>query len=202
MTANLIALVAATIVLLLIPGPNVAIIVATSLRDGLRYGLITAFGTTAGLALQLAMVVVGMSALIETAAVALTWIKWAGVAYLVWLGIRTWNEPADDLSEAKLASGSVTFWRGFGLAVVNPKTLLFNAAFLPQFVPAGANASGQLLLVATVFLAVVVVGDSLWALCAATARKWLIKYGKIRNRLTGGLLVSSGVGLALTRQSL
>ena len=130
MTANLLALIGATIILLLIPGPNVAIIVATSLRDGLRYGLITALGTTAGLALQLALVVAGMAALIETAAIALTWIKWAGVIYLVWLGIRTWNEPAADLDQANVASGKVSFWRGFGLAVVNPKTLLFDAAFL------------------------------------------------------------------------
>lgn len=123
MSANLSALIAATVVLLLIPGPNVAIIVATSLRDGLKYGLITTFGTTAGLALQLALVVIGMAALIEAAAATLSWIKWAGVVYLVWLGVRTRNEPAADLADAKIVSRTVTFWRGFGLAVVNPKTL-------------------------------------------------------------------------------
>ena len=101
MASNYIALVAATVILLLIPGPNVAIIVATSLRDGLRYGLITALGTTAGLALQLVLVVGGMAALIEVAATALTWIKWAGVIYLLWLGIRTWNEPTDSLDQPK-----------------------------------------------------------------------------------------------------
>ncbi len=100
-----------------------------------------------------------------------------------------------------LASRSVTFWRGFGLAVINPKTLLFNAAFLPQFVPAGESAAGQLVLVAAVFLTIVVIGDALWASFAAYARKWLIKFGKIRNKLTGGLLVGSGLGLALSRRT-
>ena len=202
MSANLSALIAATVVLLLIPGPNVAIIVATSLRDGLKYGLITTFGTTAGLALQLALVVIGMAALIEAAAATLSWIKWAGVVYLVWLGVRTRNEPAADLADAKIVSRTVTFWRGFGLAIVNPKTLLFNAAFLPQFVPAGDNAAGQLVLVASVFLGVVVVGDSLWAVFAAAARKYLINIRNIQNKVTGALLACAGLGLALSRRTL
>lgn len=200
--ANIFALIAATVVLLLIPGPNIAIIVASSLRDGLRYGLITAFGTTAGLALQLSLVVAGMATVIEMAASALVWIKWAGVMYLIYLGIRTWKEAAHDLEALDRRSQAVTFWRGFGLAVVNPKTLLFNAAFLPQFVASEPGASGQLWIVAAVYLTVIVIGDSMWAMFAASARKWLIKYGKMRNKLTGGLLVGSGVGLALTRQTL
>lgn len=200
--ANILALIVATAVLLLIPGPNVAIIVASSLRDGLRYGLITAFGTTAGLALQLVLVIAGMATIIEMAASALTWIKWAGVIYLVYLGIRTWSDVQDDLEALGRVSQVLTFWRGFGLAVVNPKTLLFNAAFLPQFVASEAGATGQLWIVAAVYLTVIVIGDSMWAMFAASARKWLKKYGKIRNKMTGGLLVGSGVGLALTRQTL
>ena len=200
--ANILALIAATLVLLLIPGPNVAIIVASSLRDGLRYGLITAFGTTAGLALQLMLVVAGMATVIEMAASALIWIKWAGVVYLVYLGIQTWRDVQDDLEAMGQRSQAVTFWRGFGLAVVNPKTLLFNAAFLPQFVASEPGATGQLWMVAGIYLTVIVIGDSMWAIFAASARKWLKKYGKIRNKLTGGLLVGSGFGLALSRQTL
>ena len=94
------ALVAATVVLILIPGPNVALIVANSLKHGLRLGLVTAAGTTMGIAIQLLMVVAGMAALIDVAASALIWIKWIGVVYLLYLGIRTWNEPADDLRRA------------------------------------------------------------------------------------------------------
>jgi threonine/homoserine/homoserine lactone efflux protein len=73
---NIVALIAATIVLILIPGPNVALIVANSLRHGMRIGIITSLGTTVGIAVQLLVVVVGMAALIELVADALTWIKW------------------------------------------------------------------------------------------------------------------------------
>lgn len=96
---NFILLVLATSVLVVIPGPNVALIVANSLRYGLRMGVMTVLGTTAGVATQLALVVLGLVAIVEMAADALSWIKWAGVAYLIWLGIRTWREPATDLEK-------------------------------------------------------------------------------------------------------
>lgn len=199
--SNILALVAATVVLILIPGPNVALIVANSLKHGFRLGYITALGTTAGIALQLLLVVAGMAALIEVAATALTWIKWAGVAYLVYLGVKTWNTPADDLSQIEPMSARGTFWRGFAFAVINPKTLLFNAAFLPQFVGDASTASGDLLVVSAVFLAVIVVGDTLWALCAASARRWLRRWSSLRNRVTGSFLLGAGLGLALTHRN-
>ena len=75
----LVALIVATSILVIIPGPNVALIVANSLQHGFRMGAMTALGTTVGVALQLAIVVGGMAALVELAAGALTWIRWAGV---------------------------------------------------------------------------------------------------------------------------
>jgi threonine/homoserine/homoserine lactone efflux protein len=200
--SSIIALILATVVLILIPGPNVALIVANSLRHGLKFGLITTLGTTAGIAIQLFLVIAGMAALIELAASALIWIKWLGVAYFVYLGLRTWNEPADDLAQIYAQSESGTFWRGFGLAVINPKTLLFNAAFLPQFVGGANGATGELFVLATIFLTVIVIGDALWALFAASARNLLNQYGNLRNKVTGGFLFGAGVGLALSRRSL
>ena len=156
---NISALIAATIVLILIPGPNVALIVANSLHHGMRIGVITSLGTTVGIALQLLIVVLGMAALIEVVADALTWIKWIGVAYLLYIGVRTWREPASDLSDIKAQSQTHAFWRGVFFAVINPKTLLFNAAFLPQFVGNTSDAGSQLLLLAGVFMIVIVIGD-------------------------------------------
>ncbi|MDH3547396.1 MAG: LysE family translocator, partial [Gammaproteobacteria bacterium] len=180
---NLFALIAATMILVMIPGPNVALIVANSLRYGLRMGSITVLGTTFGVGLQLVAVVLGMAVIIELIAEALTWIRWVGVAYLIWLGIRIWNEPADDLS--KIGAAPAMFWRGCLVAATNPKTLLFNAAFLPQFVGSGDSAVGQLALVASVFLTVLLAGDMLWALFAGSARRLLVRHSKIRNRFTG-----------------
>ena len=198
--ANLLVLIAATAVLVMIPGPNAALIVANTLRYGLRMGCVTVFGTTLGVAIQLAAVVLGMAAIIEFAAEALTWIRWAGVAYLVYLGIRTWNEEPGDLNSVSAAPA--VFWRGCMIAAINPKTLLFNAAFLPQFVVANGDVGQQLAVVAAVFLAVLLLGDMLWALGASSARILLDRYAGARNRITGGFLVVAGVGLALSRRNI
>ena len=196
--SSLLPLVIATAILVMIPGPNVALIVANSLKYGFRMGVHTVLGTTVGVGLQLVLVVLGLAVIVEVAAEALQWIKWAGVAYLVFLGIRTWREPADDLSQIEAAPAM--FWRGCLVAVLNPKTLLFNAAFIPQFVgTAGATAS-QPAAVAVVFLAVLFVGDVLWAAFASSARRVLARYAKMRNRLTGAFLTAAGIGLALSRR--
>ena len=200
--SNVAALALATIVLVMIPGPNVALIVANSLRYGLKSGLVTAFGTTTGLALQLFVVIAGMAALIEVAASALTWIRWLGVLYLFYLGIKTWREPAANLDDVHTLSSRRAFWRGAGFAVINPKTLLFNAAFLPQFVGAGPDATFELVIVASTFLSVVVVGDAAWALFAASARGWLARFGHLRNKITSGFLLTAGMGLAMSRRSI
>lgn len=195
---SLLPLVIATAILVMIPGPNVALIVANSLKYGFRMGVHTVLGTTVGVGLQLALVVLGLVAIVEVAAEALLWIKWAGVAYLVFLGIRTWREPADDLS--KIEAAPAMFWRGCLIAVLNPKTLLFNAAFIPQFVGAAGATAAQLTVVAAVFLAVLFVGDLLWAAFASSVRPVLGRYAKMRNRLTGTFLTAAGIGLALSRR--
>lgn len=198
MIENLLALSIATAILVAIPGPNVALIVANSLRFGLREGAITVLGTTLGVALQLGLVVLGMVALIEFAAETLAWVRWAGVAYLVYLGVRTWRQPVDDLGG--IAAKPTVFWRACMIAAINPKTLLFNAAFLPQFLATGAGGA-QFLLIAAVFLSVLMLGDLLWAAFASSARRAFASYGRFRNRLTGGFLVAAGIGLALSRRS-
>ena len=196
--ANLIALAVATGILVAIPGPNVALIVANSIRYGFRMGTTTAVGVTLGNAVQLVVVVVGMAVIVELAANALTWIRWAGVCYLVYLGIRTWNEPAEDIG--KVTAAPAVFWRGFMIAAVNPKTLLFIAAFLPQFVVTNGSVTGQLAVVGAVFLAVLLAGDVIWAFFAASARRLFDRYAAARNRITGGFLVAAGVGLAMARR--
>ena len=199
---NILALVAATAVLLLIPGPNAALIVANSLRYGLRVGIITALGTTAGLAIQLGFVMLGMAALVEGAASALLWIKWLGVVYLLYLGIKTWNEPVANLDDLQALSHGRVFGRGVLLALINPKTLLFNAAFLPQFVVSDSNVSMQFFFLTGIFLSVVIVGDAMWALFASSARGWLNRYGPLRHKLTGGFLLGAGLGLALSKKGI
>ena len=196
--SSLLALVAATLVLVSIPGPNVALIIANSLQFGLRMGVVTALGTTAGVAMQLAVIVLGMAAVIEFAADLLGLIKWAGVAYLAVLGIRTWREPASDLTRMKPAPA--VFWPGFMLAVANPKTLLFNAAFIPQFIASEGSSVADVVIIGAVFLSVLLLGDVVWASFAHSARRLLVRYGRLRNRLTATCFTAAAIGLALARR--
>lgn len=169
------ALIAATALFVAIPGPNVAMIVATSLSRGTRHGLFTVAGTTLGVGAQLSFMVFGLTAWMCYAATAFEWLWWAGVAYFVHLGIRAWNAAPEDLSTvaADRRSSRILFWGGFGVALVNPKTLLFNSAFLPQFVSANEDLSVgvQLIVVCSIFLGVLALGDSAWAFLAARARR-------------------------------
>jgi threonine/homoserine/homoserine lactone efflux protein len=195
--ASLLTLVAATAVLVAIPGPNVALIVANSLRYGFRSGAATVLGTTAGVGLQLALVVFGLAALVAVVAEALTWIRWAGVVYLVYLGIRSWRQVPEDLSNVDAMPAM--FWRGCLLAVLNPKTLLFNAAFIPQFLAGDSGTIPELALVAAVFLLVLMAGDLMWAAFATSARPLLSRHAAARNRFEGAFLVTAGIGLGLAK---
>jgi len=202
MTDNTLALIAATAVLIIIPGPNVALIVANSLRHGYRYGFVTVLGTTLGIGLQLAFVIGGFAVLVEMAAAALTWIRWLGVAYLVYLGLRAWREPVSDLIDIQSGTEEKAFLRGLGLSLINPKTLLFNAAFLPQFIDQSMHVTAQLVILGTVFLITVGIGDSLWVAFAGSARRWFGSFGRLGNKIAGGFLVGAGAGLALARRSI
>lgn len=192
--ASLAALAAATAILVAIPGPNVAMIVSASLSGGFRRGAMTVLGTTSGVALQVVLVILGLSAVIARVSTALTWVRWGGIVYLVWLGLRMWRE-APQGNQAENAA-PVLFWRGCLVALINPKTLLFNAAFLPQFFGDSATGSNQAIVVGAVFLLVLLVGDLLWAAFAGAAKPLLVRYRTVQGRLSGGLLIAIGAGLA------
>ena len=194
--------VAACAVLIAIPGPNVALIVANSVAHGTRFGLLTVAGTSSAAVVQLTLTVLGTTAVLDFLAASFEWLRWLGVAYLVWLGIAAWRSPAVDLTRTvpQARSARVIYVRGLLVGLTNPKTLLFYGAFLPQFVTPGPTASDQLLLLAATFLVVAVVLDGGWAVLAGRMRALLAMRTRLRNRLTGGLLMCAGLGLALARR--
>lgn len=196
------AFVAASAILILIPGPNVALIVANSVAHGTRFGLLTVAGTSSAVVVHLALTVLGATAILNFLAASFDWLRWAGVVYLVWLGVRAWRAPAVDLAgtEAQARSVRLIYGRGFLVGLTNPKTLLFYGAFLPQFITPGPAAADQLLLLAVTFLVVAIVLDGLWAILAGRLRALLTTHARLRNRLTGGLLIGAGLGLALARR--
>ena len=196
------AFVAATALLMVIPGPNVALIVANSVAHGTRFGLLTVAGTASGVVVQLALTVLGASAALDFLAASFDWLRWAGVAYLIWLGVAAWRAPPVDLTQVQpqARSAQAIYLRGLLVCLTNPKTLLFCGAFLPQFVTPGPDATRQLVLLAGAFFVVSTVLDSLWAMLAGRLRALLVARARLRNRVTGGLMIGAGLGLALARR--
>jgi len=196
------AFVLAVSILMLIPGPNVALIVANSIAHGARYGLMTVAGTSAAMVVQLALTGLGMTAVMGELSRVFDVLRWVGVAYLLWLGLSAWRAPAADLTltQAEPKALRKIFWRGFLVSLTNPKTLLFYAAFFPQFIDAQAPAAPQIGGLAATFVALAVILDGGWALLAARFRGALALNGRLRNRLTGGFLTAAALGLALAKR--
>lgn len=192
--------VAATGLLILIPGPNVALIVANSIAHGRRYGLLTVGGTLTAMAIQLLLNGIGMTALLAAAGSWFEWIRWIGAAYLVFLGIRQWRAPTTNIKAPSMPkSPRALYGRAVLVGLTNPKTLFFYGAFFPQFVVAGRNPTGQIAVLSLVFLLVALILDGGWALAASRARKLLTGTGRLRHRLSGGILIGAGATLALAR---
>ncbi|MEP2828501.1 LysE family translocator [Parvibaculum sp.] len=198
--------IAATLILCVMPGPVVTWLVASGIRQGPRAALSGLAGTTSALIVHMGLVLVGLAPLLAALGPWAEAIRLAGAAYLVWLGIQAFRAPYEDphLPEAAKnhANGRTLFRRGFIIGVTNPKSLAFYAAFFPQFVDTSAPAGPQLLLLAATFVTVATFSDGAFALAAGKLAPYL--KGKraqmLRNRITGSVLVTAGVGLALSRR--
>jgi homoserine/homoserine lactone efflux protein len=194
--------VAASTILILIPGPNVSLIVANSIAYGTRYGLLTVAGTSSAIVVQLALVTLGLSATLDILAGWFEWVRWIGVAYLVYLGIRQWTATPIDLTRTRPQPRSfrAIALRGFLISLTNPKTLLFYGAFFPQFLSPDIPIMPQVVLLSLTFLAIAAALDTGWALLAGRVRGALAIRGRLRNRLSGGFLMCAGIGLALAHR--
>jgi len=195
------AFVLATSVLILIPGPNVALIVANSVAFGTRYGLLTVAGTSSAVVVQLCLFALGMTALLGMLAQWFEWIRWVGVVYLLWIGSHQWVAAPVDLTLTVPERKPVReiFLRGALVSMTNPKTLVFYGAFFPQFIATDVPIERQVVVLSATFLVIAIMLDGMWAVLAGRARGVLGTHGKLRNRLSGGLLMGAGVGLALAR---
>jgi threonine/homoserine/homoserine lactone efflux protein len=199
------AFVAATAVLILIPGPAVALIVATALAHGARGALVSVAGVSTAVVGQLVVVGFGMASTMALLAEWFEWLRWAGVVYLIYLGIRQWRAPPVALGDiaAPRVSRSRLYWTGVVVNATNPKTLFFYAAFFPQFIDPTRPHGPQIALLCITFLVVQTLLDGSYAVLGGRLRPWLTSRARarFRNRVTGGLLVGAGLGLALVRRS-
>jgi threonine/homoserine/homoserine lactone efflux protein len=195
--------VLASALLVATPGPNVALIVGTSLRYGQRAGLTTVGGVTFGILLQMSAIALGLTWVVELFSRHFDLIRYAGAAYLAFIGLQQLlaKRPSEDAPLLPLR-GERAFGRGLAVAFANPKTLIFHAAFLPQFIdPASGSTSAIWLLVMTYFV-LAGLGDGLWAVFAARARSAVSGRAQyIADKASGTILLGgAAVLLVATRR--
>lgn len=188
--------------LIVVPGPSVLFVIGRALAQGRRAALVTVVGNTIGAYLLVVAVALGIGSIVERSVLVFTLLKLTGAAYLVYLGVKAWRQRGSlqaALADGKLAHGSLrTAWEGFAVGVANPKTMVFFAAVLPQFVDRGqGHVVAQMLLLGLVFNIIAVASDTVWGLTAATARNWFARSPR-RLSLVGGVGGLAMVGLGVT----
>jgi threonine/homoserine/homoserine lactone efflux protein len=185
--------------LMLIPGPNVALITANSMAHGKRFGFVTVAGTASAMAVQLGVTALGLTALLGAAGAVFTWVRLAGAAYLIWLAIQTWRAPPTSTVQPVAPNAMAVFSRGLLVSLTNPKTLVFYAAFLPQFIRPEGSLAAQMAILAALFLAIALTVDTGWVFAAHLARTQLARHAQVRQRVTALLLGGTGLGILLLR---
>jgi threonine/homoserine/homoserine lactone efflux protein len=196
----LLGFIAASAALIAVPGPNIAVIMATGAEHGARAAMTVVLATTLAQVLQIALVVLGLAALLSLWSWAFIALKWIGVAYLVWLGISTIRKATAPVAAAKPTNGQLAL-RGAMTALANPKTLAFHAAFLPLFIDQAKAAGPQLALLGAVFIAVALIIDSAYALASGGLRR-LASRGDVRawvKRVSGSVMLFAAGWLALRK---
>ena len=160
------AFVAACIALALLPGPVVTLIVANGLRHGTRAALINVGGAQTGLAIVIGIVAVGLTSLMATMGYWFDWVRFAGAAYLVWLGLKLIWAPVESVKtdEPPPPPRGGFFLQGFLVLLSNPKVLVFFGAFIPQFMDMNKDHFPQVALLGATFM---VIAASTMAICSA-----------------------------------
>jgi threonine/homoserine/homoserine lactone efflux protein len=196
----------AAAVVIAIPGPSLIFLVSRALSSGQRVAVLSVLGNALGEYLQVLAVAFGIGTLVEDSVFAFTALKFAGGAYLVYLGIKTFRQRRS-LAAAIGAvsaphSGRRSFAEALTVGATNPKTIVFLAAMLPQFVSRSAGSvPPQIMLLGAIFAGIAVLSDSVWVILAARFRTW---FGSSPRRLeliggTGGLAIAAvGTGLLIT----
>lgn len=200
-----IAFAFASLVLALTPGPGVLFIVSRTLTQGRKAGLITVAGVALGNLGNALGAGLGLSALFSVSATAFAVVKFVGAGYLFYLGWQTLNKPSTSESvQSVLKSRTWSLFReGFWVALLNPKTMLFFAAFLPQFMTTTASPFLQSLAFGVSFVCIAAITDSIYVLAAAGLRKtlnrvgWGLRYGRYAQ---GAVYIGLGLFAAFSGQ--
>jgi homoserine/homoserine lactone efflux protein len=192
---------AACVVIVIVPGPTVTLIIANSLRHGTRAGLLNIAGTQLGFVCMIAIVLAGLASLIDTMGVWFDYVRLAGAAYLVWLGIKLLRSSGAITAMQNAPKPRIGFFaQGFLVAMSNPKALLLFGALFPQFIDPAGDYVAQVLLLGLTAMAIALVFDSTYAILTGRAGAWLSQRRvRLLSRASGLCLIGGGAWLALAR---
>jgi homoserine/homoserine lactone efflux protein len=194
------AYVLACFIIAVVPGPTVSLIFANSLRYGTRAGLLNVAGTQAGLGLILVILLVGLSSFIASMGWWFDWLRFAGAAYLVWLGWKLLRSTGRIQTPDAPPPRGGFFLQGFLVLMSNPKALLWFGAFIPQFIDPAADYVAQVLLLGLTAMVVAAISDGAYAVLTGRAGAMLSqKRVRLASRIGGVCLIGGGAWLALTR---
>ena len=197
----------AALLLNITPGPDMAYVLAHSVRRGRRAGFVAMGGVWTGAFLHVVLAALGLSALLASSAVAFTLVKYLGALYLVWLGIQAWRASGESMPQAtgQVISGRSTFGRGVLVAALNPKVAVFFLAFLPQFVVPGAGPVGAQLFLHGCLIIVVagfVEPPMVWFAAGFAKRmRENVRMQRWLDRALGSLFIALGLRLAMASKS-
>jgi threonine/homoserine/homoserine lactone efflux protein len=186
------AFVAASSVLLAIPGPTILLVISYALSHGRKVASATVAGTALGDFTAMTASMLGLGALLATSAALFTVLKWVGAAYLIYLGIKLWRTPVSertaDLGEAEMASVKPfrIFLHTYVVTALNPKSIIFFVAFLPQFLDLSQPLFFQMAVFEVTFLVLATA-----SMARNTIRK--PKVQRIVNRTGGSLMIGAGL---------
>jgi threonine/homoserine/homoserine lactone efflux protein len=199
---NLGLFISAALVLLLVPGPAVLYIFARSVEQGRLAGLVSILGIHTATLVHVMAAALGLSAILASSALAFSIVKYAGAAYLIWLGLKKIFGKSETPGEVTVQHhGNARLFReGFVVNLLNPKTALFFLAFLPQFVEVErGHVAMQIVFLGLVFTVLGSITDSCYALAAGTAGNWLKRsrgYLKVERYVSGVLFIGLGLTAA------
>src|SRR5258708_5255105 len=194
------AFVAACIALALLPGPMVTLVIANGLRHGTRAALINIAGAQLGLAIVIGVVAIGLTSLMATMGYWFDWVRFAGAAYLVWLGIKLIRFPVEGINadQPPPPPRGGFFLQGFLVLLSNPKVLVFFGAFIPQFMDMSKDHISQVAVLGVTFMVIAGMTDAIYALLAGRARLFFsAQRTRLVSRVSGGFMIAVGLLLAL-----
>ncbi|WFE91613.1 LysE family translocator [Roseibium porphyridii] len=200
-----VAYVAATLIVLAVPGPTIMLVVSYALSQGRKSAAASVMGVGLGDATAAIVSLMGLGAILATSATAFAILKWIGAAYLVWLGIKMWRSRPAALGphEVEDVPAKKIFWHAYVVTALNPKGIVFFMAFLPHFIAPQAAVTPQLILLGSTFVILGILNAAIYALAAAAIGTKLRSPTLMRlvNRIGGGFLISAAAMTATIQRS-